>query len=99
MVPATNSVQGVKASPAELVTKIHPGFSTMFSTDVLKTVGVRKRLSQFFSKTVALSTSAVFDSYGPVVPWPSARRAIVSGLERHHLSSALNDLVHAGQEV
>jgi len=39
MVPATNSVQGVEASPAELVTKIHPGFSTVFSTKVLKTVG------------------------------------------------------------
>jgi hypothetical protein len=37
MVPATNSVQGVEASSSELVTKIHPGFSTVFSTEVLKT--------------------------------------------------------------
>ena len=37
-VPATNSVQGVEASLAELVTKILPPFSTVFSTKVLKSV-------------------------------------------------------------
>jgi hypothetical protein len=35
-VPATNSVQGVEASLAELLTKILPRFSTVFSTKVLK---------------------------------------------------------------
>jgi hypothetical protein len=37
-VPATNLVQGVEPCLAELLTKILPGFSTEFFTEVLKTI-------------------------------------------------------------
>jgi TonB family protein len=89
-VPATKSVQGVEAPVIELVRRLLPCFSTVFSTEVLKSVRECSLIGWVDAKN------------RPQRVWPCRAitippRAIVLHGERHHLSSARYQKIMLGQ--